>query len=153
MIRVWPIGTSILNWPIFIKEVANLTGHTPTFSLDNCKIKFNDHARAIISLAEFYKGEIVIPSTILSQSDRLLGHLFFSFLIYAPAADLLDLSGLEILISKTRKKNYRLVYVSGSLDKWKQVLSIESELASLCLSFFYNIGLKQIFIIERKLLK
>lgn len=153
MVKVWPIGTSILNWPTFIKEVVNLTGHAPTFSLDNCKIKFSAHARAVVSLAEFYQGGVVTPSTVISQSDRPLGHLFFSFLIYAPAADLLNFTGLEILLSKTKKKNYRLAYVSGTLDKWKQVLSEDSELASLCLTFFNNIGLKQVFDIERKLLK
>lgn len=153
MIKVWPIAVSMVNWHSLIKETAAITGHTVTKGLDNCKIKFSEHARQLISLMEFTNVSGT-PSTILSQSDRVLGHLFFSFLIIAPAHDILNFiaqAKLEILVSKCNKKNHRLIYASGTLDEWKRSLD-SSEIASTCLDFFYNIGLKSVFN-ERKLLK
>jgi len=155
MIKVWPVAVSGIDWQTFIRESANATGHSPAKGLDNCKIKFSAHAKQIISLMEFVNCETT-PSTILSQSDRVLGHLFFSFIILAPVSDLLDFisqSKLEILISPTKKKNYRLGYVSGTLAEWKQSLEQQSEIASICLDFFNNIGLKQVFTDNRRYLK
>lgn len=155
--KVWPIGTSILNWNTFITEVTSLTGHNPSRTLDNSKITFSDHAKVTILLTEFMKGGVTKPLDDLSYANVVLDHLFFSFLIHAPLSVVIDFntySSLEIISSRTIHKGYRLLYISGNLSKWRQsILSIISSsnnkelkyIAKTCLNSFYKAGLKQVF--------
>ena len=156
-INVIPIGTSIVNWKVLIKELSSLLGRSPTRGIDNSGMTFSDHAKVIIALTDIIEDTDTKPLDDLSKANTVLNHLFFSFIIVAPVSVVLEFnthSKLQILTSKINKKGYRLLYVSGTLSEWKQaVCSIlsyhtSSELtyiAKTCLGFFYKAGLKPVF--------
>jgi len=155
--NVIPIGTSILNWSVFIRELTSSLGDSPTRSIDSSGMAFSDYAKVIIALTDIIENEDTRPLDDLSRANAVLNHLFFSFIIIAPLSVVIEFnthSQLKILSSKTKRKGYRLLYVSGTLSEWKQsvcsILSyhVSSELkqiAKTCLEFFYKAGLKYVF--------
>jgi hypothetical protein len=152
-----PIGVSIVNLGLLSKVASDLLGYSITKSIDNSGIPFSDHAKSVIYLSQFLTKSTK-PLEDISNATSVLNHLHFSFIIYTTLSVALEISTsthLEILSSKTKVKNTRLLYVSGVLNDWKHFIYTSSnrDLASSCLTSFSMIGLKEIFKDQPKLLK
>lgn len=155
---VTPLTMSNVNWTHFIKNVAELTGHSPTHSIDNSQLKFGDCANFLIALGEFQSNKEEKPLDVLRNNDYLLRHLHFGFLISGSTASafrILELTDLDVLTAKGKNKG-RVIIITGTLKQWKDAIVIclgqklvkNFELRWIfnqCLDCFYQAGLRNIF--------
>lgn len=160
---VIPLLMSNINWTNFIKNVAELTGHSPTHSIDNSDLKLSDYARYLVTLGEFQSGGEQEPLNLLRNNNHLLRHLFFGFLISGSTSlifRILELTDLDVSTAKGVDKS-RVAVVTGTLEQWKnaiitclnQKLIKNYELRWVfneCLNCFNSAGLRNIFDNYRK---
>jgi hypothetical protein len=112
-----------LDWDNYLKDVAELTGHSPTSSIDSSIIKLKGMAKYIISLGEF-KGDLD-PNSALRTSP-LLAHLFFSFRIDSASSTMfkiLEITDLSVTSATRKKPKGRVAIVSGNLKQWKDAVT------------------------------
>jgi hypothetical protein len=117
------IAIPSLDWENYLKYVAELTGHSPTSSIDRSIIKWGDMAKYIISLGEF-KGDLEPNSTL--RTNPLLAHLFFSFLIDTSASTMfkiMEMTDLSVSASIRKNPKGRVAVVSGNLKQWKEAVT------------------------------
>lgn len=134
MIEIVPIAASGVSWNNLLKAASGFTGHKINKSVDASKIKLSDYDKIIMSLDE-----------LSPQSSQ--AHLFFSFLILAPASFIFSLhekTHLIISSSKSKERNHKVSIISGSLGEWRSSLLVIPELSAL-LPFFNKAGLRQYF--------
>lgn len=141
-------------WDVFLKNVSDSIGHSPTHSADESGQKLSVYAKFLTTLQEFRTGDTANPIDVLRDANLLLEHLAFSFLIEGSnimVLQLLELTALSGVSAKTSKG--RVVLLSGTLGAWK------SATVDLCnakridlrwvgkslLDFFFEMGLKNIF--------
>lgn len=158
-----PLLVSSVAWTQFIKNTAELTGHSPTHSIDNSNLKLSDYARYLVTLGEFQSGKQQNPLDVLRDNDHLLRHLSFGFLISGTTSlifRVMELTDLNVLTAKGVDKG-RVAVVTGTLEQWKkaiiaclsQKLIKNYELRWVfneCLNCFYSAGLRNIFDNYRK---
>jgi hypothetical protein len=111
-----------IDWENYLKDVAELTGHSPTSSIDRSIIKWKDLAKYLISLGEF-KGDLDPNSSLRNSS--LLSHLFFSFLIDTTASTMfkiMELTDLSVSAAVRKNPKGRIAVVSGNLKQWKDAV-------------------------------
>jgi hypothetical protein len=112
-----------LDWDNYLKDVAELTGHSPTSSIDRSIIKWKDMAKYIISLGEL-KGDL--EPNIALRTSPLLAHLFFSFLIDTSASTMfkiMEMADLSVSAAVRTNPKGRVAVVSGSLKQWKEAVT------------------------------
>jgi len=158
---ITPLVASNIAWTNFIKDVAELTGHSPTQNIDKSNCKLSDYGKYIIALSEFQSNKDIEPLQVLKSSEHLLDHLFFSFLVFGSnnlIFRIMELTYLNVISAKTKEKG-RLAVVSGTLRQWKSAIIICSRLKAPwinipkdvrwvfnnCLDYFNQFGLGNIF--------
>ena len=160
---VKPLLLSNLDWINFIKNVAVLTGHSPSRGIDSSKLKLGDYARFIAALGEFQSGKEQNPLDTLRNNDHLLRHLFFGFLVSGSTSliyRIMELTDLNVTSAKAKDKG-RVAVVTGNLQQWKAAIitCLDSSLIKNfelrwafngCLDVFYAAGLRNIFDSYRK---
>jgi len=152
---VKPISVPTIAWGDFIKRIAELTGRSPTFGVDEYPYKLSEYARYLAILGEFRFGKKQNPIQTIQNAEDLLDHLHFSFLISGPASlifDIMERTDLEIVM--TRIKGGRSAIVTGSLNQWKSAVvriltgKAKPEICSVfsyCFNFFKFLGLQEIW--------
>jgi hypothetical protein len=152
------IAASSLDWEKYLKDVAELTGHSPTRLIDRSSIEWSPWAKYLISLGDFHAR--YTPNDSL-KNDSLLTHLSFSFLIDAPGIEIyriMELTDLSV-ISAARSPKGRVAIVSGNLKQWKYAITtiLESKRrGELCWAFnachqtFCRLGLTGVWSDYRK---
>ena len=150
---VIPIMIPNIAWERYITDVSELSGHSPTFTIDKSTVKLADFAKYIVSLDEFQNGETITALEILRNETNPLNHMFFSFLILCSKSTLfriMETTDLNILSKK------KIAIVSGTLKQWRDALvtyqnTKETRLIfNMCLSFFAKMGLGNIWDNYRK---
>ncbi len=151
---VIPISIPNIAWERYILDVAELSGHSPTFTIDHSTVPLSDFAKYVVSLDEFQNGSTITALEILRNESNPLNHLFFSFLIVCSKATLfriMETTDLNILSSKKK-----ISVVSGTLRQWRDALvtyqnTKETRLIfNMCLHFFAKMGLGNIWDSYRK---
>ncbi len=147
------VGVSNIAWSMLLSDIIKETSHNPTRTLDENDQKFSDFAKFLIVLNEFKNQKASNPLTSLIESSSTLEHLFFSFLLIAPASmifKILELTPVTVISAKTKKE--RVAYISGTLGAWKQtVITLSNEnyearlIAKELLNVFFGLGLQFIF--------
>ena len=164
---VIPLTAPNIAWGTFIKDIAELTSHSPTRGIDSSNYKLSDYGKYIVALGEFQSGNEEKPLQILNNSDHLLDHLFFSFLFFGPSIltfKIMEFTNLFVISTRTKEKG-RASIVSGTLRQWKQSIFIclQSQTSWIkipkeirltfhnCMDFFVRFGLGNIFDNYRKI--
>ena len=146
---VTPLIVSNVNWTNFLKDIAELTGHSPTRGIDASNLKLADYPRFIVSLGEFQNKKQVQPLEVINAAGFLTRHLFFGFLIFGKSSSIfkiMELTDLDVTSAKM-KGGGKVAVVTGNLKVWK-----DATLACLrpyevrwifnqCLEYFYQLGL------------
>jgi hypothetical protein len=160
---VKPLVSSNIAWTEFLKNVAELTGHSPSRGIDSSNLKLSGYACFLASLGEFQSGKEQNPLDILRNDDYLLRHLFFGFLISGSTSlifRIMELTDLDVTTAKSKNKG-RVAIVTGNLQRWKDAIVIclnQSLIKNFelrwafnqCLDCFYSAGLRNIFDDYRK---
>lgn len=161
---VKPILVSNFAWTNFLKDAADLCGHSLTQGIDSYSYKLSEYARLITVFGEFRSGEKCNPKQILYSAGDLLSHLHFGFMIDGSANliyQIMELTDLKIISTRLKEKRGRAAIVSGTLKQWKDaIINIlcptikrNRELRwvfSQCLDFFFQLGLHDIWYNYRK---
>lgn len=161
---VKPILVSNFAWTEFLKDAADLCGHSPIHGVDSYNYKLSEYARLIAVFGEFRSGKKCDPKQILYSAGDLLSHLYFGFMIDGSASliyNIMELTDLKIISTRLKEKKGRAAIVSGTLKQWKDaIINIlnptikrNRELCwvfSQCLDFFYQLGLHDIWHDYRK---
>ncbi len=157
---VKPIIGSAIAWSELIKYIAELTGQSPTSSVDSYGYKLSDYASFVSSVGEFRTGKIQNPLITIQNANDILNHLHFGFLIYGKSSLIfVILEQTDLKITTAKIKNGRVAIVTGTLGQWKQaVISILSnkttgearQIFSYCYDFFQSIGLQSVWAEYRK---
>jgi hypothetical protein len=116
------IALPSIDWENYLKDVAELTGHSPTSSIDKSRIRWTDLAKYVISLGEF-KGRF--DPNISFGMPPLLTHLFFSFLAEASTTTIfkiMELTDLAVVSAPRKQPKGRVAVVSGNLKQWKDAI-------------------------------
>ena len=151
---VTPISGSTISWTRFLKDVLQVTGRSPTRSIDESGLTLSDYAKYIIALKELRSKEVSNPVDILRDAGSLLQHIHFSFLIGGSVGlifKICELTALSVL--STRIKKGRFALVSGTLREWKNAVTELSKdkssetqwVVETLLGFFFTLGLKHVF--------
>lgn len=151
---VTPITGSMISWTRFLKDILQVTGHSPIRSIDASGLILSDYAKYIIALKELRSKEVSNPVDTLRDAGSLLQHIHFSFLIGGSAGlifKICELTALSVL--STRIKKGRFALVSGTLGEWKGAITELSKDKSSeirwvlddLLEFFFTLGLKHVF--------
>lgn len=160
---VKPLILSNVDWTNFIKNVAELVGYSPTRGLDASGLKLGYYTRFIVALGEFQSGKEEKPLDVLHNSDYILRHLSFSFLISGSSSlvfRVMELTDLDVLTAKGKDKG-RVAVVSGTLKQWKEaiIVCLDQKLVknfelrwvfNQILDYLYQAGLRNIFDNYRK---
>lgn len=158
-----PLLMSNIAWTNFIKYIADLTGLSPTSSIDNSNLKLSDYARYLVTLGEFQSGKQQEPLNVLRNNDHLLRHLFFGFLISGSSTlifKIMELTDLNVITTKKTGKG-RVAVITGTLKEWKDsiIICLNQKLVrnyelrwvfNECLNCFYAAGLRNVFDNYRK---
>lgn len=154
---VKPITLSNFAWTEFLKDAADLCGHSPIHGIDSYSYKLSNYARLISVFGEFREGKKCDPKQTLYSAGDLLSHLHFGFLIDGSANLIfliMELTDLKIISTRSKKKNGRVAIVSGTLKQWKDaiinILTVKRNqdlrwVFSQCLDFFFQLGLHDIW--------
>jgi len=158
---VKPITLSNFAWTEFLKDAADLCGHSPIHGIDSYSYKLSNYARLISVLGEFRSGEKCDPKQTLYSAGDLLSHLHFGFLIDGSANliyQIMELTDLKIISTRSKEKNGRVAVVSGTLKQWRDaiinILNADKSVKrnqdlrwafSQCLDFFFRLGLQDIW--------
>lgn len=141
-IAVTPLILPKVQWEIFISSSFHGLGRSVTASLDKNKIPIDKGASFIQALGEF-KSSNSSPSLTLQEPGALLQHLTYGFEISAPRSivfELLEISGLNVLTTKTLIKTQLLAIVSGNLEQWRAaIINITNDQVSTSLRQLFNI--------------
>jgi len=160
---VKPLILFNVDWTNFIKNVAALTGHSPTRGLDASGLKLGGYTRFIAALGEFQSGKALNPFDTLKSNNHLLRHLFFGFLVSGSTSliyRIMELTDLNVTSAKAKDKG-RVAVVSGTLEEWKAAIitCLDKSLVrnfelrwvfNSCLDIFYSAGLRNVFDDYRK---
>lgn len=161
---VKPILVSTPAWTEFLKDAADLCGHSPTQGIDSYNYNLKDYARLIAVFGEFRSGKMCDPKQTLQSAGDLLSHLHFGFMVDGSANliyQIMELTDLKIISARLKDRKGRAAIVSGTLKQWQEaIINIlcssthrNQELRwvfSQCLDFFYRIGLYDIWHNYRK---
>ncbi len=160
---VKPLLAPNIAWVTYLKDVAELAGHSPTRGLDASNLKLSDYARFLASLGEFQSCKALKPFDTLKSNNHLLRHLFFGFLISGSSSlifRIMELTDLDVTTARGKDK-IRIAVVTGDLKKWKDAIIICLDKSLIknfelrwvfnqCLDFLYAAGLRNIFDDYRK---
>ena len=153
-VSVTPITGSMISWTRFLKDTLQVTGHSPTRSIDASGLILSDYAKYIIALKELRSKEVSNPVDTLRDAGSLLQHIHFSFLIGGSAGLIFKICELTVLsVLSTRIKKGRFALVSGTLGEWKDAITELSKdkssetqcIVETLLGFFSTLGLKHVF--------
>ncbi len=151
---VIPITGSTVSWIQFLRETLQVTGHSPTRSIDAAGLTLSSYAKYIIALRELRSKEVSNPIDTLRDAGPLLQHIHFSFLIGGSSGlifKICELTALNVLSTHIKKGRFALV--SGTLGEWKDAITELSKSKSseaqwvveTLLGFFSTFGLKHVF--------
>ena len=160
---VKPLIAPNIAWVTYLKDVAELAGHSPTRGLDASRLKLSDYARFLASLGELQSGKEQKPLDILRSQSNPLKHLFFGFLISGSTSlifRIMELTDLDVTTARGKDK-IRVALVTGNLKQWKDAIIICLDKSLIknfelrwvfnqCLDFLYAAGLRNIFDDYRK---
>lgn len=105
---VIPVIATNINWVHFLKDAKALTGHSPTFNIDQSSIPLSDYKKWIMALEEFS-----------GYSELPLEQLFFGFLISLSTKNTISEIILRTRLSVVTSKNKEVAIVSGTLKTWQ----------------------------------
>lgn len=156
---VKPILVSNFAWTEFLKDAADLCGHSPIQGIDSYPYKLSDYARLIATFGEFRCNKKCDPKQVLYSAGDLLSHLHFGFLISGSTRlifQIMERSDLKIISTRLKKKKGRVAVVSGTLKQWQEAITNvlcstikeNQELHwtfSRCFDFFFQLGLQDIW--------
>ena len=154
---VKPLTVSTFAWAEFLKDAADLCGHSPIHGVDSYPYKLSNHARLIATFGEFRNGKECDPKQTLYEAGDILSHLHFGFLIDGSANliyQIMELTDLKIISTRLKEKRGRAAIVSGTLKQWKDaiinILTIKRNrelcwVFSQCLDFFFHLGLQDVW--------
>lgn len=157
---VIPIMIPNIAWERYIKDAADLTGHSPTFNIDNSTVSLSPFARYIVSLEEFFSGKTTPALSVLRNEINTLNHLFFSFMVhssYDSVFKIMSTTNLDVLSTAAKKKKDRVTVLSGTLRQWREAMVTVQEsketrlIFNKCFAFFMKLGLGNIWDNYRKL--
>jgi len=155
-VGVTPILVSNFDWTGFLKDAADLCGHSPIHGVDSYPYKLKDYARLIAVFGEFREGKSLEPRKTIRTGGDLLAHLHYGFLINGSSSlifQIMELTDLKIISTKMKSKG-RVAIVTGTLEQWKHaiinVLSTKRHpdvtfAMGRCLDFFYQLGLQDVW--------
>lgn len=158
--RVIPIAGSNVAWAIFLKNTLEMTGHSPMKGTDASGLKLSDYAKYITSLGELRNECVLNPIDTLQNAGSLLRHLHFSFIIIGSSNLIFKINeSTKLDIISVRIKKGRFALVSGTLKEWKDAIAEMNNVklsemlwvTETLLEFFNQLGLKYIFVEERRL--
>ena len=161
---VKPILGSNFRWTEFLKDAAELCGHSPIHGIDSYPYELSDYARVIAAFGEFRSSKTCDPKQTLHSAGDLLSHLHYGFLIDGSANliyQIMELTDLKIISARLKDKKGRAAIVSGTLKQWRDaIINIlcttmrrNSELRWVfgeCLDFFCHLGLSDLWHDYRK---
>ena len=153
-VSVTPITGSVVAWTRFLKDILQVTGHSPTRSIDVSGLTLSEYAKYIIALKELRDKEVSNPVDTLRDAGSLLQHIHFSFLIGGSTGlifKICELTALSVLSTHIKKGRFALV--SGTLGEWKDAIAELSKdkssetrrVLETLLGFFSTLGLKHVF--------
>jgi hypothetical protein len=133
MLDILPVAGTNIAWSSYIKFFLDHTGDNIAKKVDGSGLKLSDYEKFIKTF----------------DNNAALKHLNFSFLILLPIklfVEICENTNLNITSYKALQRNHRVIFITGSLEEWSLALpKINSELSSILLSFFNQIGLKNHF--------
>lgn len=152
--NVTPVIIPYISWDVFLTDVSDSIGHSPTRSVDESGQKLSVYAKFLTTLQEFRTDSVANPIDVLRDANLLLDHLAFSFLIEGSNIMVLQLLELTSLSGVSTKANKgRAVLLSGTLSAWK-LATIDlcnakrvdlRRVGKTLLELFAELGLKNIF--------
>jgi hypothetical protein len=133
-------GTAV-DWNRFVSTANCALGRSPTKELDNCGLPVGNPSSYVAALAEFARPGSN-PVTSIRDSDKVLDHMSFSFLVAVDRdtalAVLKPSPGLAVLPADSTKGRENLI-LTGSLRAWRTaVVEGCSPSASQEARAFYN---------------
>lgn len=157
---VKPIIGSTISWTELLKDVAELSGHSPTKGIDSYGYKLSEYARFLSVLGEFRSGKEQDPINTIQNAGDILDHLHFGFLIYGKTSlifTIMERTDLRIITAKI--KGGRAAIVTGTLRQWKNAIiniltnKVSGEVRwvfSYCYDTFQQLGLQGVWHDYRK---
>ncbi len=157
---VKPIIGSDVSWAELIKDIAELTGQSPSSSIDSYGFNLTDYARFVSSVDEFRAEGTRNPLKRIQDANDILNHLHFGFLMHGKSSlFFIMLEQTDLKITTSRIEGGRVGIVTGTLLQWKQAVinilsgkvTAESKwVFSYCYDFFQSIGLQSVWADYRK---
>jgi len=142
-VEVFPIGQGTVVWTEFTSIVREYTGLKINKSIDASQLILSDYEKFLRAIGQF---------SARADSSALV-HLYFSFIIICTNRQALDLAeSSNLAITSTKAGRRRLLYCSGNLITWIDVITKFPDLGKELTEIFCRNGLKSVFR-ERKLLK
>ena len=152
---VKPLTGSSFDWAELVKDIAELTGQSPTSSIDSYGFKLTDYSRFISTVSEFRTRGIKNPLKRLQNANDILNHLHFGFLMHGKSSLFFTImEQTDLKITTSRIEGGRVGVVSGTLLQWKNAVinilsggsTAEAKWAfSYCYDFFQSLGLQSVW--------
>ena len=112
---------TLVDWKRFVKTIDDVTGRSPTRSLDNSRIAVGDISSFIAAIS-YFSAELT-PYEMAKYSPVLLKHVYYGFLIELTEKQYLTiLKESEIVCTDNylvKGDDENIVLMTGTLFQWK----------------------------------
>lgn len=139
---IQPLSNTSFNFNGLIKTLVSVFGVS-------ARASEKSESNFITILKQFVDGKELHPIKALQDSEHLLPHLFYGFIIGCPQSDFNELRLVERLsiTHVTTVKDQILFVASGSLHSWRDVIvnTKPNVTSTELLKYFDSRGLNQIF--------
>lgn len=106
------------DWDAFILSVRELTGESPTRSVDAQGVKVSDETAFLAALDSLKNGRNSVWDAVKRATDSLL-HLTIGFLIICDETVAVELVESQLNVSRSRHGDKTILIVSGNIGLWR----------------------------------
>lgn len=115
---VVPLLKPDYDWESFILNVKELTGESPTRSVDAQGVKVSDETAFLAALDSLKNGRSSVWDAVKRATDSLL-HLTIGFLIICDDTIAVEILESQLNVSRSLHGDKTILIVSGNLNLWR----------------------------------